>query len=85
MAEEARLDLVLTPRGGDGPRRAQAAPHPHPDGTPPFLTWPYADTWQVTGLAALKQLSEWLAATIRIDADSKGFYLIYELLTGTLT
>jgi hypothetical protein len=44
----------------------------------------YSRPEEVSGLAALKTISEWMHSTIRIDTDSRGFWMLYELLTGTL-
>ena len=43
----------------------------------------YSRPDEVSGLNALKLLNDWVSA-VRIDADSKGFWLLYELLSGSL-
>ena len=45
----------------------------------------YSRPDEVSGLAALKLLSEWMRPdTIKVDADGKGFWFIYELLTNAI-
>ena len=39
----------------------------------------------VSGIAAIKLLSEWASSGMRLDSESRGFWLMYELLTGSLT
>ena len=44
----------------------------------------YSRPEESSGLGALKLLSDWISNNIKIDSDSRGFWLLYELLTGTL-
>lgn len=44
----------------------------------------YSRPEESSGLGALKAVSDWLGSSIKIDADSRGFWLIYELLTGSI-
>ena len=44
----------------------------------------YTRPEEKSGLDAMKLLTEWTLGTIRLDSDGKGFWLIYELLNGSL-
>ena len=44
----------------------------------------YSRPEEVSGLGALKALSDWVNGSIKIDSDSRGFWFLYELLTGTI-
>ena len=45
----------------------------------------YSRPEEVSGLAAMKTLADWIGSGMRIDADSRGFWLLYELLTGSIS
>jgi len=38
-----------------------------------------------SGLGAMTKLVEWMGSGVKLDSDSRGFWLLYELLTGSLT
>ena len=44
----------------------------------------YTRPEEKSGLDALKLATEWTNSGIRLDSDGKGFWLIYELLNGSL-
>ena len=38
----------------------------------------------ISGISAVKMISEWLSHGTKIDSDGRGFWLMYELMTGSL-
>ena len=44
----------------------------------------YTRPKEMCGVEALKQLTDWLATGISLGSDHRGFWLMYEMMTGTL-